>query len=112
MSHSDWISLEKIANFLQPFKDLTVKMSASSYSTVFMIIPLFNIIIDYIKDIEETALSQLREAATAAKAKLFLYYSKTNAVTMLCTALDPRRKFNYFVKKEFSADDIEKTKLL
>jgi len=87
-------------------------MSASSYNTVFMIIPLFNIIIDHIEDIEETALLQLWEAAIAAKAKLFLYYSKTNAVTMLCTALDPRRKFNYFVKKEFSADDIEKTKLL
>ena len=112
MSNSDWANLEKIANFLKPFKDLTVKMSASSYSTVYMVIPLFNIIIDHVEDTEEIAISQLREAATAAKTKLLLYYSKTNTTTMLCTALDPRRKFNYFVKKEFSQDDIEKTKLL
>jgi len=112
MSNSDWINLEKIATFLQPFKDLTVKMSASSYSTVFMIIPLFNIIIDHVEDTEEAATLRLREAATAAKTKLLLYYSKTNTTTMLCTALDPRRKFNYFVKKEFSPDDIEKTKSL
>jgi hypothetical protein len=31
---------------------------------------------------------------------------------MLCTALDPRRKFNYFAKKEFSDVDINKTKEL
>jgi len=48
MSNSDWINLEKIATFLQLFKNLTVKMLASSYSTVFIISPLFNIIIDYI----------------------------------------------------------------
>jgi hypothetical protein len=59
MSHSDWTNLEKIANFLQPFKDLTVKMSASSYSTVFIIIPLFNIIIDHMEDAEEIAILQL-----------------------------------------------------
>ena len=55
MSNSDWINLEKIATFLQPFKDLTVKMLASSYSTVFMIIPLFNIIIDHVEDTEDAA---------------------------------------------------------
>ena len=87
-------------------------MSASSYSTVFMIISLFNIIIDHIEDTEEAATLRLWEVAIAAKTKLLLYYSKTNTTTMLCTALDSWRKFNYFVKKEFSSDDIEKMKLL
>jgi hypothetical protein len=42
--------LEKIVEFLEPFKDITVKMSASLNSTVFWIIPLFNIIIDHVED--------------------------------------------------------------
>ena len=55
MLNSDWINLEKIATFLQPFKDLTVKMSTSSYSTVFMIILLFNIINDHVEDTKVAA---------------------------------------------------------
>ena len=31
---------------------------------------------------------------------------------MLCTALDPRRKFYYFVKKEFSDNKIDETKVV
>jgi len=50
--------------------------------------------------------------AKAAREKLVEYYAKTNATVMLCTALDPRRKFNYFAKKEFSDVDINKTKEL
>ena len=45
-------------------------MSASLYSTVFMIIPLFNIIIDHIEDTEEAATLWLWEAEIAAKTKL------------------------------------------
>ena len=59
MSNSDCINLKKIATFLQPFKNLTVKMSASSYSTIFMIISLFNIIIDHVEDTEEAAILRL-----------------------------------------------------
>jgi len=33
-------------------------------------------------------------------------------MTMMCTALDPRRKFNYFTKKEFLIFDINETKRL
>ena len=31
---------------------------------------------------------------------------------MLYTALDPHRKFNYFVKREFPNDEIDDTKAL
>ncbi len=51
-------------------------------------------------------------AATAAREKLVQYYSKTNETVMLCTALDPRRKFYYFAKKEFPDEEIDKTKKL
>ncbi|CAG8813664.1 1931_t:CDS:1, partial [Gigaspora rosea] len=43
ISHNQWSILEKIAEFLEPFKDLTTKMSSNSYCTASWIIPLFNI---------------------------------------------------------------------
>ncbi|CAG8800281.1 2419_t:CDS:2, partial [Gigaspora rosea] len=44
-----WIILEKIAEFLEPFKDLTVKMSSSTNSTAYWIISLFNIILNHVE---------------------------------------------------------------
>ena len=105
-----------MAQFLESFNDLTKKISGSNYSTVFLIISLFNIIIDHIEDLENEEISietaKIQTAAVAAKEKLIAYYSKTNSMTMMCTALDPRRKFNYFTKKEFSIFDINETKRL
>jgi hypothetical protein len=93
-----------------PFKELTVKMSSSSISTVYNIIPLFNLIMDHVEDMAEA--DGLQSAAIAAREKLVQYYSRTNATTMLCTALDPRRKFQYFVKKGFPEEEINSTKEL
>lgn len=91
-------------------------MSASSYSTVSHIIPLFNIVIDHVEDAASGSGGgverRIRTAATVARAKLVEYYSKTNPTTMLCTALDPRRKFYYFTKRGFPEDEINETKLL
>ena len=113
---SQWKFLKEMAQFLEPFNNLTKKISGSNYSTVFLIIPLFNIIIDHIEYLENEKISietaKIQTAAVAAKEKLIAYYSKTNSMTMMCTALDPRRKFNYFTKKEFSIFDINKTKRL
>ena len=50
ISHNQWSTLNKIAEFLEPFKDITIKMSTSLNSTAFWIIPLFNIIIDHVED--------------------------------------------------------------
>ncbi|CAG8803303.1 41130_t:CDS:2, partial [Gigaspora margarita] len=44
-------ALEKIGEFLEPFKDLTIKMSSSSNSTAFWIIPLFNILFNHVEDV-------------------------------------------------------------
>ncbi|CAG8735742.1 21657_t:CDS:2, partial [Gigaspora margarita] len=35
ISHSQWTALEKIVEFLEPFKDLTIKMSSRSNNTDF-----------------------------------------------------------------------------
>jgi hypothetical protein len=91
-------------------------MSSSSQSTAYLIIPLFNIIIDHVEDAasirEDDTILNIIEAAKIARTKLVRYYSKTNTTTMLCTALDPRRKFNYFLKRGFSEDEIVATKAL
>ncbi|CAG8851706.1 19813_t:CDS:2, partial [Gigaspora margarita] len=44
-------ALEKIGEFLEPFKDLTIKMSSSSNSTAFWIIPFFNILFNHVEDV-------------------------------------------------------------
>jgi len=91
-------------------------MSTSSYSTAYLIIPLFNIIIDHVEDTadlsEGEVTGKIQIAAKAARDKLVRYYSKTNMFMMLCTALDPRRKLYYFTKKGFLDDDISETKML
>ncbi|CAG8778908.1 15653_t:CDS:1, partial [Gigaspora rosea] len=51
ISRNQWVTLEKIVEFLEPFKDLTTKMSSSTYSTAFWVIPLFNIIINHVEDV-------------------------------------------------------------
>ncbi|CAG8554534.1 13358_t:CDS:2, partial [Gigaspora margarita] len=106
-----WITLEKIANFLEPFKDLTVKMSSSN-SIASWIIPLFNIILNHVEDTSSDAIIKNKSAAKAARKKLVKYYSKTNATNMLCTALDPQQKFHYFIKKEFPNSEINEAKTL
>ncbi|CAG8833087.1 37774_t:CDS:2, partial [Gigaspora margarita] len=50
ISHSQWSTLEKIIKFLGPFKELTAIISSSSNSTAYLIIPLFNIILNHIED--------------------------------------------------------------
>lgn len=91
-------------------------MSASSYSTAFHIIPLFNIIIDHVEEADSGrgggVAARIRMAAKSAREKLVQYYSKTNTTTMMCTALDPRRKFHYFTKRGFPEDEIVGTKML
>ncbi|CAG8843596.1 5346_t:CDS:2, partial [Gigaspora margarita] len=54
ISHSQWTALEKIVEFLEPFKDLTIKISSSSNSTAFWIIPLFNIVFNHVKNVAST----------------------------------------------------------
>lgn len=54
----------------------------------------------------------VKSAAKAAREKLVQYYSKTNTMTMLCTALDPRRKFHYFRKKRFPEREINELRTL
>src|SRR5579871_1438737 len=74
ISYTEWAILEKIVEFFELFKDLTIKMSTASYTMVFHIIPLFNIIIDHVEDTSSSKdgylLTQIQDAAIAAREKL------------------------------------------
>ena len=71
---------------------------------------------DHVEDADcssnEKVVPDIPKAVDAAMAKLKKYYSKTNNTTMLCTASDPRRKFNYFTRRDFPDDEINGTKEL
>ena len=92
-------------------------MSTSSDNTASNIIPLFNLVIDHTDDYCSSwgngpggILLRIWAASKSAREKMIQYYSKTNTVTMLCTALDPRRRFNYFVKRGFQQNQSWKPK--
>ena len=85
-----------------------MKMSTSSDNTASDIIPLFNLVIDHTDDYcsswgngPDEILLRIQAASKSAREKMIQYYSKTNLVTMLYLVLDPRQKFDYFVKKGF-----------
>lgn len=79
---------------------------------VYSVVPLFNTLIDHVEDfLERNGLSPVvKSAIKACREKLVEYYSKTNATTMLCTALDPRRKLRYFEQKGFILEEINDVK--
>ncbi|CAG8584946.1 9092_t:CDS:2, partial [Gigaspora rosea] len=58
ISHHQWATLEQIIKLLEPFKDLTIKMSSSTDSTAYLIIPLFNIILNHVKDTASNIISK------------------------------------------------------
>ncbi|CAG8838859.1 7712_t:CDS:2, partial [Gigaspora margarita] len=109
---NQWVTFEKIVEFLEPFKDLTTKMSSSTYSTAFWFIPLFNIIINHVEDIaSNTEIQTLSMAAMAAREKLVQYYSKTNTTMMLYTALDLEGNLTILLKRSFQMTKLVEQRL-
>jgi len=51
ITENQWANFIKIQDFLFPFKEVTTIMSSSSYPTLSMTIPLYNILIDHVEDI-------------------------------------------------------------
>jgi hypothetical protein len=97
-------------------------MSGSTYPTLSITIPLYNVLIDHIEDIidnnnevvddeflenesniedeekeeKEIWSSSIKEAAKMCKIKLLKYYNKTNDSYLISIVLDPRLKLEYF----------------
>ncbi len=95
-------------------------MSRSSYPTLSMTVPLYNILIDHVEDVigdeneenqiddennseeeeeeeEEEEWSQvIKNAAKKSKVKLLEYYNKTGNIYLIATILDSRLKLQYY----------------
>jgi len=94
-------------------------MSGSSYPTLSMTVPLYNILIDHVEDVigdeneenqiddennseeeeeeEEEEWSQvIKNAAKKSKVKLLEYYNKTGDIYLIATILDSRLKLQYY----------------
>jgi hypothetical protein len=98
----EWETVELLCNFLKPFQFATQRMSGERFPTLASVIPLFNILMDHLDDIEtSTTCELLRDAAAACLAKLKEYYNKTSPKQCMVTLLDPRFNFKYFVEEKW-----------
>ena len=90
-------------------------MSGSSYPTLSMTVPLYNILIDYVEDVisdeneedqiddennseekEEEWSQVIKNVAKKSKVKLLEYYNKTGDIYLIATILDSRLKLQYY----------------
>ncbi|RIA85622.1 hypothetical protein C1645_830518 [Glomus cerebriforme] len=94
--------------------EVTMIISGSFYLTLLMIVPLYNILIDHVKDVinednntdeeddennsneKENWYQTIKETAKKCKVKLLEYYNKTNDIFLISTILDPRLKLKYY----------------
>ncbi|GES87427.1 ribonuclease H-like domain-containing protein [Rhizophagus clarus] len=83
ITDDNWNQLELIKGFLELFKEITVIMSGSKYSTLSTTIPLYNELITYTEEYlesEELTISNdfLKKTVEDCNRKLLEYYNKTN----------------------------------
>ena len=121
ITECQWDEFTKIQYFLYPFKEVTTIMSGFTYPTISATIPLYNHFIDHVEDIigsdesdddisesepvniePETETdtnttekkkwsSLIKEASVKCKAKLLLYYNKTNDSYLISIMLEAAR---------------------
>ena len=99
-------------------------MSGFKYPTLFFTIPLYNILIDHLEDIENNEIDvdneefaevesnitdeekekwslSIKEASKKCKTKLLEYYNKTNNSYLISIILDSRLKLQYYLDHEW-----------
>lgn len=78
-------------------------VSASTYPTLSITVPLYNILIDHLEDTVDNnnINSNIQEAAKICRDKILEYYNKTNKIYILAVVLDPRFKIKYFVENNW-----------
>ena len=103
-------------------------MSGYKYPTLSCTIPLYNSLIDHVKDtIDKNNINDniddnddntddndikniMKEAANKCKNKLLEYYNKTNDTYLIVTILDPRLKMEYFIDNDWDSELITQIK--
>ncbi|GES82755.1 zinc finger BED domain-containing protein RICESLEEPER 2-like [Rhizophagus clarus] len=106
ITDDNWNQLELIKGFLELFKETTVMMSSSKYSTLSATIPLYNELITHTEEYlesEEPAISNdfLKKVVGDCNRKLLEYYNKINNACLIATILDPRFKMSYYEQNKW-----------
>ena len=94
-----WGTFERILDYLAPFKQFTEQICGEKYSTISLVVPMFNMLIDHLQDWmenETTAGERLHNSTVAALEKINSYYNVTSDCYTICTVLDPRLGLNYY----------------
>ena len=73
-------------------------MSSSTYLTLLLIVPLFNILLDHLENTDEKINldETIKEVAKECYTKLKEYYNKIDKTFLIATILDPRFKMHYY----------------
>ena len=125
ITEDQWVEFIKIQDFLFLFKEVTTIMSSSSYPTLSITIPLYNILIDHIEDhISEESNDEINEinketefdinsgkndewnqlineASVKYRTKLMKYYNKMKDSYLISIILNSRLKLKYFQDHEW-----------
>jgi hypothetical protein len=109
LSDVEWAQVKEAMEFLEPFALTTKHIEAFKYPTLSSVIPLFNKLMDDMKDWSNNrSNSEASRAGTdAAFEKLNKYYKRTQGAHLVTTVLDPRLKLEYFYDKGFA--DVDQT---
>jgi hypothetical protein len=116
ISNAEWVMLTEILNFLQPFKEATIRVSGRNYPTISEVIPWYNFLLDHAEttmDITSEILRpKLHLAATAAFNKLEKYYSETSDFYTIATVLDPKLKLEPYKPDGDDIGEVEDTNII
>ena len=85
--------------YLNPFKRYSVLMCGEKYSTLSLVVPLYNKLIDHLRlwmNSKTTAGERLHNSTVAAEEKITSYYNVTSDCYTVCTVLDPRLGLEYY----------------
>ena len=94
-----WGDFERILMYLVPFKRYTELICGEKYSTLSLVVPLYNKLIDHLRlwmNSKTTPGERLHNSTVAALEKITRYYNVTSDCYTVCTVLDPRLGLKYY----------------
>lgn len=99
ISDDVWQRLDDVKQFLMPFSEISNKLSASSYSTLSLVVPTFLNLVEHLESIGRSRDddSSISKMARATVNKLNTYREHlVNESTIIATIFDPRFKLEIF----------------
>ena len=109
----EWHMMKEFADFLDPFREVTVAVSAEKTPTIHLVLPYYVHLLDTLKGQQNTMQTFVKKAAKAAYDKLHKYFLITDGDAYIFgPLLDPRQKLKFFqtFSRYYSAGDVAKFK--